>query len=77
MKVSLDDGKTWIDANTVRLIQEIDDPTDYEDDEPIQAELHFCFTEEGLVTDVWIDDACDGTSSEMYVEMGDRLVNGG
>ena len=74
MKVSLDNGKTWVEVETVRVIQEIDDPTDYE--EPIKAELHFNFTHEGLVTDVFIDDACDGTSSEMYVEMGDRLVNG-
>lgn len=75
MKVSLDGGKTWQEVEEVRVIKDIPDPTDYEDDEPIQAELHFCFTEEGLITDVWIDDACDGTDSIDYLELGDKLVN--
>lgn len=76
MKISLDDGKTWVDASNVRVIKDFDPHIDTDNDEEIVAELHFNFTQEGLVTDVYVNNVCDGTSSELYQEMGDRLVNG-
>jgi len=74
MKVSLDNGNTWVEVENLKVIQNIEDPTDYED-EPSEVELHFNFTSEGVVTDVWINDICQGTSSEVYLTIGDNLVN--
>jgi hypothetical protein len=74
MKISLDDGKSWIEVQGLRIIKEFDAhiDTDYEE---IQAELHFNFTQEGIVTDVWVNNTCEGTESQLYVELGDNLVN--
>lgn len=74
MKVSLDNGDTWVEVENLKVIQNIEDPTDYED-EPSEVELHFNFTSEGVVTDVWINDICQGSSSEVYLNIGDNLVN--
>ena len=75
MKISLDDGKTWIEVEGVRIIQEFDPMVDKETEEEINAELQFNFTKEGMIMDVLVNNVCDGTSSEMYHEIGDRLVN--
>lgn len=74
MKVSLDNGDTWVEVENLKVIQNIEDPTDYEE-EPSLVELHFNFTNEGVVTDVWINDICQGSSSEIYLNIGDNLVN--
>lgn len=47
MKVSLDNGDTWVEVENLKVIQNIEDPTDYEDD----------------------------PSSEIYLNIGDNLVN--
>lgn len=67
MKVSLDGGVTYQDAdiNGVRVIQE---------DDERHVELHFNFTDEGLITDVWEQaghespesEGCIGTSARGY-----------
>jgi len=79
MKVSLDDGKTWLEVENLRIIQKIEDPTDKEptdcEDEPSEVELHFNFTNEGIITDAWINNICEGSSSEMYLNIGDNLIN--
>ena len=75
LKVSLDDGKTWIEVPSLRVIKEFDLHIDTDDDEEVQAELHFNFTQEGLVNDVWVNNTCEGTESSLYVELGDNLVN--
>jgi len=74
MQISLDDGKTWQEVVSLRVIKEFDPVVDA-DKETVQAELHFNFTAEGVVTDVWVSNTCEGTDSEMYVEIGDRIVN--
>ena len=66
MKISLDDGDTWVEVEKLRVLKEFDHDLD--------AEIAFNFTHEGLVTDVWVMDVCEGTSSETYQEIGDRLV---
>ena len=52
MKVSLDDGVTWQEAETVRVMYE-------QVDAPLRGEhphdLFFTFTHEGLITDLWAD----------------------
>lgn len=75
MKVSLDDGKTWVDVNTVRVIQDVDDPTDNE--EPAKVQLHINLLKDKMENYVFIDDGCDGSDVCTYLELGDRLVNGG
>ena len=70
MKVSLDDGKTWLEVESVRVSQNIPDPTENE----LEVNLNFNFTHEGLISDVWIDNVVQGTSSETYLEIGDKLV---
>lgn len=72
MQFSLDDGKTWKTVTGIRVIHSLPGVGDVE-----TAEVAFNFTQEGLITDVWVDDVCEGTSSETYQEIGDRLVNGG
>ncbi len=54
MKVSLDDGKTWVDVNTVRVIQDVDDPTDNE--EPVKVQLHINLLKDKMENYVFIDD---------------------
>ena len=68
MKISTDGGETWIDVEQLRVLQPVDNP------ENLEAEIAFNFTQEGLITDVWVENVCEGTSSEMYQEIGDRLV---
>jgi len=69
MKVSLDGGATWVEVENVRVSQAVEDPEGEN-----EGHIEFNFTGEGLVTDVWVNDVCEGTSSEMYQEIGDRLV---
>jgi hypothetical protein len=80
MKVSIDNGETWVEVNdTVKVIY-----NDLEiDDGPracsIEAELHVTLTHEGVIQDVFpfVDDPFReswGTSSEMAQEITDRLT---
>lgn len=68
MKISTDGGTTWVDVDQLRVLKAVDNP------DGVDAEIAFNFTGEGLVTDVWVGNVCEGTSSETYQEIGDRLV---
>jgi hypothetical protein len=70
MKISTDGGDTWINVEQVEVLKALDHP------DGLDAEIVFKFTDEGLITDVWVMDVCEGTSSETYQEVGDRLVDG-
>ena len=70
MKISTDNGNTWINVEQLRVLKAFDHP------DGLDAEMVFNFTDEGLITDVWVMDVCEGTSSETYIEIGDRLVDG-
>lgn len=76
MKISTDGGKTWVDVDQLRVAVGVDRDDELDEDEGDEAELHFNFTEEGLIIDTWVDGVCVGTSSELYLEIGDRLVDG-
>ncbi len=69
MKVSLDGGANWIETEGVLVSQDVEDPEGEH-----ESHIDFAFTHEGLIVDVWVDNVCEGTSSEMYQEIGDRLV---
>ena len=77
MKISfsIDDGKNWISCEGIRVKAEYPIHSNDEGDE-VEAELAVNFTHEGIITDVWINNTCEGTSSETYIEIGDRLVDG-
>lgn len=71
---TVDDGVTWVEADGLRVCvpaQQIPGA-----DIP-EGELVFNFTHEGVIVDVWRDDGeqsiNEGTSSEMYDEMVNRL----
>jgi len=69
MKISLDGGETWAEApNGVRILVE---NIAIRDDE---GELHFNMTNEGVVTDVWVDGDNIGTESVMFDEKAEHLV---
>jgi hypothetical protein len=68
MKISTDGGGTWIDTQEIRVLKTIDNP------DSLDSEILFNFTQEGLIVDVWVENVCEGTSSETYQEIGDRLV---
>lgn len=68
IKISTDGGKTWQDAGQLRVLKPLEGP------DGMDAEIAFNFTEEGVVNDVWVMDVCEGTSSETYREIGDRIV---
>jgi hypothetical protein len=70
MKISFDDGDTWVEVKSVRISQEFPNPDDVDQN----AELAFNFTHEGLVTDLWVDDVCQGSKNQLYLEIGDDLV---
>lgn len=76
MKISLDGGTTFQEApNGVRIILEEQDVPG----EDQAGELHFNFTGEGLVTDVWATraeplDQYIATESVTFVEIIERLV---
>jgi len=77
MKISTDNGKTWKKVNQLRVWVEVMNPLDMDDDEaPETGEVHFNFTEEGMITDLYVGNACEGTDSITYEELGDRLVDG-
>ena len=65
MKISLDNGATWSDSDTVRVI--VENVYDALED------LHFNFTHEGLITDVVVDGELQAGTSEMYGEISDRI----
>lgn len=69
MKISTDGGHTWVEVEALRVSQELQH-------EDAEAEVTFNFTSEGLIIDAWADGYCQGTSSETYLEIGDRLVDG-
>jgi hypothetical protein len=68
MKISTDGGHTWTDMEKVQVLKALDHPDE------LDSEILFNFTGEGLITDVWVGNVCEGTSCEMYQEIGDRLV---
>ncbi len=76
MKVSLDDGKTFQEVTGVRIIQSI--PLLWADgDTGDDAELQINLTDEGMILDLWntmLDDH-QGTSSETYEEIAERLLD--
>lgn len=72
MKVSLDDGITWVDTDSVRICK-LSERVD-SNGENIDSELHFNFTHEGLTKDLWIDNVCERTISDMYEDIGDMLA---
>ncbi len=69
MRVSLDGGTNWVEVEGVLVSQDVEDPEGEN-----EAHIEFAFTHEGLIVDVWVNNVCEGTSSEMYQEIGDRLV---
>ena len=71
MKISTDDGITWVEVESIRISQEVPNP----DDADQKAELAFNFTHEGLITDLWLDDVCQGTENQLYLEIGNKLVD--
>lgn len=71
MRISLDDGKTWTTVKSLIFAQDLPGVGDVE-----SAEVTFNFTDKSLTTHVWVNDVCQGTSSETFVELGDRLVDG-
>jgi len=72
MKVSLDDGITWINTESVKIkvIKDVDS-----NGENIVSEIDFSFTNEELITVVWIDNVCEGISSHKYEDIGNKLVS--
>ncbi len=74
MQISLDDGKTWQEVASLRVIKEFDPVVDA-DEETVQAELHFDFASVHLITQVYVNNVCERTTSESYTVMGDRLIN--
>ena len=73
MKVSLDDGITWINTETVKICKVITDVCS--DGENIVSEIDFSFTNEELITIVWIDNVCEGISSHKYEDIGNKVVS--
>jgi len=71
MKISTDGGLTWTDVDSVRISQEI--PDTFNEEEKFEIELLFNFTHEGLIQDLWIDNVNEGSMTETYNEIGDRL----
>jgi hypothetical protein len=72
---SLDNGKTWISCDTIVVKKEY--PLHINDEnEEVNAELVTKFEQAGLTTNVWVHNTCEGTSSESYLEIGNRLVDG-
>ena len=76
MKISfsIDDGKTWVSCEGIRVKTEYPIHSNDEGDE-VEAELAFNFTHEGLITDLWLDDVCQGTENQLYLEIGNKLVD--
>lgn len=72
MTVSLDGGSTWVDAESVRVLVNLEPPEDADPD--TDAHLLYNFSGEGLVTDAWVNNVCEGTTSATYYEVGDSLV---
>lgn len=88
--VSLDGGKTWVEAKDgVRVIVDdlpLSNPAMVYDSET-GGQLVFNFTSEGLITDVWADEVVVddplqkadknlGTESAMYDDIIERLIEG-
>lgn len=73
LQYTLDDGKTWIKCpEGIQICLETEVPG-----EDISGDLVFNFTHEGLICDVWLNNPESsniGTSSEMYNEIVERLV---
>ncbi len=77
MQVSLDGGQTFVDApqGVVVLYPKVDVPGEDE-----RGQVNFSFTEEGLITDVWVSreehlDHNIGTSSQMLDDIVGDLVD--
>lgn len=72
---SVDGGNTWVEAEGILVSV----PDQYVPGEDGTGDLNFNFTQEGLITDVWMNEGVEpsnpGTDSEMYDEIIERLVN--
>lgn len=66
MRVSLDGGQTWQDANDQVVVAY--DP----DEEGIDVTIHL--THEGVIVNIWEGGICVGTSSETVTEIAERLI---
>jgi hypothetical protein len=72
MKVSLDKGQTWVDVENVLVSQNI--PDNYSENKDIEIEVVFHFDQSGLVQRLWLNNVNEGTVTESYLEIGERLV---
>lgn len=76
MKVSFDNGETFIEGlQGILVIQELDQIPG----EDGSGELHLHFTDEGMITDVWVsrEEPLDhnlGTMSQTYDELAEQLI---
>ena len=76
MKVSFDNGETFIDApQGILVIQELEQIPG----EDGSGELHIHLTDEGIITDVWCsrEEPLDhnlGTMSQTYNELAEQLI---
>jgi hypothetical protein len=76
MKVSFDNGETFIDApQGILVIQELEQIPG----EDGSGELHLSFTGEGIITDLWVsrEEPLDhnlGTMSQTYDELAEQLI---
>lgn len=76
MKVSFDNGETFIDApQGVLVVQELE----HIPGEDGSGELHLSLTDEGIITDLWVsrEEPLDhnlGTMSQTYNELAEQLI---
>lgn len=73
MKVTLDNGETWIDADSVQVIYAI--PDTFSEHKDLDIELSFKFTAEGLTQDLWIEGVNQGKLVDTYNEIGENLAS--
>ena len=76
MKVSFDNGETFIDApQGILVIQKLEQIPG----ENGSGELHLSLTDEGIITDIWVSrgeplDHNLGTMSQTYNELAEQLI---
>jgi len=70
---TVDDGKTWLPCEDIQVKAEYPLHIDDENEE-VNAELVTKFTKDNMTLNVWVHNTCEGTSSETYSEIGDRLI---
>lgn len=74
ISISLDGGKNWVKCPEGVRVNIAEQDINGE-----EGDLVFNFTHEGVITDIWvqtelIEDSNVGTSSEMYCDIIERLV---